>query len=306
MSQYTRLFEFLSDLIDIQIKKYVDLAKRKVGEDAIISAALIHEEVNELLGFAEKLLTAIETNSKSDAMDSTTFDSVFEQVKFYVEQEHLRSYAEWLLIENNSKQTVYARTKEQLSRLSEIKSIDTGLSQPVTEIQRQCQHDSIQVVYSILNLAIELRNDPQKEFYSIPEETLRTLRINATKRYIELQDEIDELHQKSEEFLQQLDMEVFNAELSFDSAKLKSKDHDLKLKSLLSHYKEITSPSQSLPSKEKVDKNSVSTKKDVSRDVPVKESSFFSPGNLLFFGGVVLAAVIFVPRLLTQFKANKL
>lgn len=306
MSQYTRLFEFLSDLIDIQIKKYVDLAKLKVGEDAIISAALIHEEVNELLGFAEKLLTAIETNSKSDAMDSTTFDSVFEQVKFYVEQEHLRSYAEWLLIENNSKQTVYARTKEQLSRLSEIKSIDTGLSQPVTEVQRQCQHDSIRVVYSILNLAIELRNDPKKEFDSIPEEKLRTLRSNATKRYIELQDEIDELHQKSKEFLQQLDMEVFNAELSFDSAKLKSKDHDLKLKSLLSHYKEITSPSPSLPSKEKVDKNSVSTKKDVSKDVPVKESSFFSPSNLLFFGAVALAAVIFVPRLLTQFKANKL
>ncbi|HAT1594903.1 TPA: hypothetical protein JAN72_01520 [Legionella pneumophila] len=312
MSQYTRLFEFLCDLIDIQINKYLELAKLKVGEDAIINAALIYEEVNELLGFAEKLLKEIETNSKSDSMDMTIFDHVFEQVKFYVEQESLRSYAEWLLIENNSENTVYNRTKEQLLRLSEIKSFgDKGFSQPSTEIQQQCQHDSVQIVYSILNLAREVRKNPDMEFDdSIPHNKLNVLRRNATTRYVEFGNEIDKLHQHSEEFLQQSGLGVFDAELTYESALSKAKDHDIKLNTLLGRYKEnkeITSaPPQSLSLDNKVDEENITTEKKPSTELSDKKNSFFSTSNLLFFGGVVLAAVIFVPRLLTHLKANKL
>ncbi|HAT8179029.1 TPA: hypothetical protein JA361_06030 [Legionella pneumophila] len=312
MSQYTRLFEFLCDLIDIQIEKYVELAKLKVGEDAIINAALIYEEVNELLGFADKLLKEIETNSKSDSMDVTIFDHVFEQVKFYVEQEYLRSYAEWLLIENNSKETVYNRTKEQLLRLSEIKSFgDKGFSQPSTEIQQQCQHDSVQIVYSILNLAREVRKNPDMEFDdSIPHNKLNVLRRNATTRYVEFKNEIDQLHQQSEEFLQQSGLGVFDAELTYESALSKAKDHDIKLNTLLDRYKEnkeITSAPQSLALLEdKTDEKRVTTENKLSTEVSDKNSSFFSTSNLLFFGGIVLAAVIFIPRLLTHLKVNKL
>ncbi|AMV14547.1 lpg1803 family Dot/Icm T4SS effector [Legionella pneumophila serogroup 1] len=311
MSQYTRLFEFLCDLIDIQIKKYVELAKLKVGEDAIINAALIYEEVNELLGFAEKLLKEIEANSKSDSMDMTIFDHVFEQVKFYVEQEYLRSYAEWLLIENNSKDTVYNRTKEQLLRLSEIKSFDDkGFSQPNTEIQQQCQHDSVQIVYSILNLAREVRKNPDMEFDdSIPHSKLNVLRRNATTRYVEFGNEIDKLHQHSEEFLQQSGLGVFDAELAYESALSKAKDHDLKLNTLFGRYKEnkeTTSAPQSLSLINKVDEENIVTEKKPSTEVSDNKSPFFSTSNLLFFGGIVLAAVIFVPRLLTHLKVNKL
>ncbi|AMP89555.1 hypothetical protein [Legionella pneumophila] len=311
MSQYTRLFEFLCDLIDIQIKKYVELAKLKVGEDGIINAALICEEVNELLGFAEKLLKEIETNSKSDSMDMTIFDSVFEQVKFYVEQEYLRSYAEWLLIENNSKETVYNRTKEQLLSLSEIKGFgDKGFSQPSTEIQQQCQHDSVQIVYSILNLAREVRKNPDMEFDdSIPHNKLNVLRRNATTRYIEFGNEIDKLHQHSEEFLQQSGLGVFDTELVYESAQSKAKDHELKLNTLLGRYKEnkeITSAPQTISLDNEVDERNIIPEKKSSTEVSDKKNSFFSTSNLLFFGGVVLAAVIFVPRLLTHLKVNKL
>ncbi|HAT9807229.1 TPA: hypothetical protein JBD79_08070, partial [Legionella pneumophila subsp. pneumophila] len=250
-------------------------------------------------------------NSKSDSMDMTIFDHVFEQVKFYVEQEYLRSYAEWLLIENNSKDTVYNRTKEQLLRLSEIKSFDDkGFSQPSTEIQQQCQHDSVQIVYSILNLAREVRKNPDMEFDdSIPHSKLNVLRRNATTRYVEFGNEIDRLHQHSEEFLQQSGLGVFDAELAYELALSKAKDHDLKLNTLFGRYKEnkeTASAPQSLSLINKVDEENIMTEKKPSTEVSDKKGTFFSTSNLLFFGGIVLAAVIFVPRLLTHLKVNKL
>lgn len=144
---------------------------------------------------------------------------------------------------------------------------------------------------------------------SIPHNKLNVLRRNATARYVEFGNEIDKLHQHSEEFLQQSGLGVFDAELTYESALSKAKDHDIKLNTLLGRYKEnketISAP-QSLSLDNKVDEEDITTEKKPSTEVSDKKNSFFSTSNLLFFGGVVLAAVIFVPRLLTHLKANKL
>ncbi|KGP63683.1 hypothetical protein EP47_04775 [Legionella norrlandica] len=302
MSQHTELFEFLSELIDIQIKKYVELAKRKVVEDALINADLVSEEVNELLVLAEQVLKEIENNEKSDSSDS--IDRILDQVKFYLEQEHLRSYAEWLLIKNDSQDTVYYRTGAQLRRLGEIKRFASEeYSQPITHIQQQCQHDSVQIIHSILALAIQLRENPDMELdKSIPADAQVVLRRNATTRYIEFKDTMGRWHQSSEDFLQESTLKFSDTELLFEPARKRAMQHESQLEYLRSRYQSIKSPSQS----EEVEGDEmVSEEKDYSAEVPERKS-VFSSTNLLFFGGVALAAVIFLPRLLSQFKVNRL
>lgn len=72
MKGQKELFEFLCKLVDIQIKKYVSLAQFGVGPDARLNAKLVFDEVNELLGFAEQLLSDLEKQSKNKSITSDT------------------------------------------------------------------------------------------------------------------------------------------------------------------------------------------------------------------------------------------
>ena len=88
MKGQKELFEFLCQLIDIQIKKYVSLATVGVGPDARLNAKLVCDEVSELLEFAE-LITDTKRTLHEEYPE--LLHVLFNQVKFYVEQETCKS-----------------------------------------------------------------------------------------------------------------------------------------------------------------------------------------------------------------------
>ena len=186
MKNQKELFEFLSQLIDIQIKKYVTLATEGVVSDSRINAKLVFAEINELLGFAERLITDMENPLEGRFDDRQHFSNLFNQVKFYLEQEHARAYAGWLLDENNSTEEV----EKQLARLKQIgesaKINCSSESLPVTPIQKQCEYDSAQIAFQIFDFAKKIKEDPDMELDStIPKQAQIRLRHNAKTRYCE-------------------------------------------------------------------------------------------------------------------------
>src|SRR5262245_30926496 len=120
IEKHVELCDFLFELIDVQIKKYVKLATVGIGPDARLNSALVFKEVNELLELEGFLLEEMRSNKGSGEIKSSVFNKVFFQVKFYVEQESLRAYAGWLLDENNIHTTVDNRTKQQSSQLESL------------------------------------------------------------------------------------------------------------------------------------------------------------------------------------------
>ena len=94
MTKYNKLFEFTHKLINVQIVKYTKLAAFGVGPDARMNASLVLDGVNELIDLSRRLLTPA-------SVDEVNFKSIFNQVRFYVEQEKLRAHAGWLLDQNN-------------------------------------------------------------------------------------------------------------------------------------------------------------------------------------------------------------
>jgi hypothetical protein len=242
MTHHTRLFEFLSDLIEVQIKKYTALAKQGVGPDSRLNAALVYNEVNELLGFAEELLQALDASQEDDSKRSSLI-SIFNQIKFYVEQEHLRAEAGWLLDANNIHEGVANRAKKQLEQLKEIAasaSIDfSSVSEPTTAIQRQCQHDSNNIAFFILALARDLRSNPNLELDKIPLHAQGILRKHASSRYQQFAAEIDNLYEKCSCFLQKSTIKEFHSSLGKEDAISNAKLHRDSLKELLNRYQKI-------------------------------------------------------------------
>lgn len=244
MSHRTELFEFLCTLIDIQIKKYVSLATFGVGPDARLNAKLVFNEVNELLEFADRLQTELQTNLK----DNTEFIKIFNQVKFYIDQEYVRAYAGWLLSENNIHSTVKERVSEQLDKLKNTAQlINLDISAPLkpeTETQKQCEHDSCAIAFRILELAQKIRSNPQMELDNkIPDHAKKVLRVNATTRYVNYADDIDRLHKKYDEFLQDSDLGKSSSTLLGEDAKNHQEKHLQRLDNLLKAYKNINAKS---------------------------------------------------------------
>ncbi|KTD06925.1 hypothetical protein [Legionella jamestowniensis] len=309
MNKNKMLFELLAELIDVQIKKYVSLASRGVGPDARLNAALVYDEVKELLFFANLLLDEIQSNVDADRIDYTVFYTIFDQVKFYLEQEQLRAYAGRLLDDNNIHATVDERTSKQLHALAEIAEhadIDLSVaSQPVTEIQKQCQYDSAKIACFILTLAKSVRENPSMVFDpKVPEHAQVILRRNALTRYHELANEIDELHQQCEEVLEGLPLKARFSSLTKEEAWARSAEHKGQLTTLLKRYQGLTPDSCLFTSKHTWHEvASFSTKAGSEQsNKQVSLQSFFSNRRALL-GGVAVAG-IYVAALLYYFSTQ--
>ncbi|KTD74326.1 hypothetical protein [Legionella tucsonensis] len=299
MKSQKELFEFLCELIDIQIKKYVSLAKFGVGPDARLNAKLVFEEVNELLTFAEKLIEDLE-NPQQVCADPEYFNALFYQTKFYIEQEYVRAYAGWLLSENNIHSGVKGRVEEQLNQLKQIgqsAQIDCSIpSKPLTDVQKQCEHDSSAIAFRILDLAKNIKENPEMELPSnIPLHARIILKQNATTRYCieDFAKPIEELHKKYDDFLQQSTLEKSNNVLLKEDAELHQKTHKEKWDNLFKRYERIEPSSQLFSPNYEWHKVALPEKKK-------PEASYWSR-ELTLFGGIVLTGAVAIYMLTSYF-----
>lgn len=299
MKSQKELFEFLCELIDVQIKKYVSLAKFGVGPDARLNAKLVFGEVNELLTFAEQLIEDLE-NPKQGSTAQEHFTSLFSQTKFYIEQEYVRAYAGWLLSENNIHSEVKERVEEQLKQLTQIgqsAQIDSSIpSKPLTEVQEQCEYDSIAIAFRILDLAKNVKENPEIELPSnIPLHARNILKQNAITRYCveEFAKPIEELHKKYNEFLGQSKLKKSNDVLSKEDAQSHQKTHKEKWENLFNRYKSIEPSSQLFSPDHEWYKVALPEKK--------KSEMGYSSRNLMLFGGIAITGVVSIYMLMSYF-----
>lgn len=217
MSKEQKLFEFLCNLIGVQIEKYFGLATFGIGPDASINSTLVLKEVDELLMFAYDLFERID---KPIDLKSDNFDFIFHQIRFYLEQEKLRALAGWLLDENNIHTPSKKRIEQQLTQLKQIgleAHIDSSSpAKPQTQIQKQCEHDSHAIAFLILDLAQKIKSNPEMEFdlTLIPKHAATIIKRNATIRYNqpEISNQINELHQQCKIFLDESTLEKSTSE----------------------------------------------------------------------------------------------
>jgi hypothetical protein len=244
------LFEFLYSLIAVQIDKAVRLATIGIGPDARLNARLVKNEVDELLQLGEQLLSMM-ASAKLD--QKKQFTSIFNQIRFYIEQEYLRGYSGWLIAENNPHNVVYERTtqqKEQLAVLAQQAEIDiTAPAQPQTEIQRQCEWDSHAIAFFILNLAVTLIKDPAAELDpELPPHAVQVMREHAVSpsgRYHQepFSTSIRTWHKKCNDFMQSGSRQKSQDVLLSDEANIAAKKQKDVLQKLHERYQAIHAPS---------------------------------------------------------------
>jgi hypothetical protein len=256
MSKHTKLFEVLSELIHVQIKKYVKFASRHTGPDGCLNASIIFDEVKELLKLQELLINEIETN-----FDEAVFLSVFDQVKFYMELESLRSTAEWFLSNNHMINNPANEHLANLRSIAELAEIDfTEKSEPATKVQQQCQHDSYEIAYRSLTSAKDKRTD----------------------------DEIAPLYKECQDFLQSSQLEkravMLNKEAAIDS----EMTHLMSWCDLVKRYQIIEPESRLFSHDYKWEEKTF------------YPPSPFTKYNLMLFGGFVLATG-FISKMLPYF-----
>lgn len=300
MKEKKELFEFLCELIDVQIKKYVSLATLGVGPDARLNAKLVFNEVNELLEFAGQLLELI-NHPKQGSADQQDFLILFDQTKFYVEQEYVRAYAGWLLSENNIHSGVKDRVAEQLALLNKIgeaAQVDCSIpSRPKSKVQKQCEYDSAAIALHILDLAKSIKENPDMELSpTIPIHARIILKKNATTRYCdeEFATPILALHKKYEAFLKESDLQKSSSVLLKEEALSQQKIHRTQWEHLLERYQKIE-PSSALFS-------SNHEWYTVALPVPKKKLDLnYSSKNLMLFGGSVITGALVLYMLLSYF-----
>lgn len=245
MKIYLQLFEFSCKLIDIQIKKYTQLVIIGIGPDADINATLVLKEVEELLPFANELLSSLESHHYS----ITRLNEIFRQIKFYLEQEYLRGKAGFILDENNIHTPEMVRLNEQQAELTKIADnhhINSTLPIiPTNNTQKQCEHDSHAIAFLILNIAMQLKDNPDLEFdKNVPAHAVKVLKRNASAKVDRYnQPDILEamlaLHEKCKTFLETSTLDKSTETLPKEVANAKKLDHTKQLENLLIRYRNI-------------------------------------------------------------------
>lgn len=247
------LMELLCILIDIQIKKYKALTNIGIGPDARLNTEIVIREVDELISFADTLLYELDNNVR---IQDSTFQSIFNQIKFYLEQEYNRGYAGWLLDDNHIHTPALNRVKDQIEEMRKLaKSARipfTKESPPLTETQKHCQFDSWCIADYILDLALKLQKNPNMPLDDdIIAHARPYLRANAVSRYKQKPfcHEILQLHDKYALLISQSELIKTGLRLEKQEILEQSIIHTSKLQDILSHY-EIIEPSSKLFSPE--------------------------------------------------------
>lgn len=154
-----KLIEFSLELIDIQIKKYQGLTKIGVGPDAKLNAAMVRNQVVELL-------TRLDDYLSLDDPSLQQSHSYAQHLSFFLGCEYTRARAGWLLDENTIHNPLYNRITEQRTKLVELMdeiSLESPSSISLNAFQSQYQHDSYEVAFRILDLALRLQKDPEQD-----------------------------------------------------------------------------------------------------------------------------------------------
>ncbi|KTC84810.1 hypothetical protein [Legionella cincinnatiensis] len=320
MKNKKELFEFLGQLIDIQIKKYSALTTEKVIHDARYNQKLVFAEINELLGFAKQLVVDMENSLQGKLNDPKHFADLFKQVKFYLEQEHTRAYAGWILDEKNST-TEVEKQLAQLQKIGESAGIDcSSASIAVTQTQKLCEYDSAQIAFQVFDLVKNLKENSDMDLdSSIPKQAQIRLKHNAKTRYSEKEfaESIDGIHTRYLEFFEQSDLENNHGTLSKEEAEIYEERHRNQWESLRQRYQSIISSSKSpildeedkLPIHEEHQTSTPPTeKKSIVPSAPngknPESNGFFR--NSIFYSGLALAGAVAVCMLMAYFtKGNK-
>lgn len=207
-TKYQQLQNFLFELVDIQIKKYMALTKIGVGPDALLNAQLVKDEVDILLGIISKINVLLLTGLVSPE----NFWQLFHTVKFYLDQEYIRSHAAWLVDENHIHNPLFDRLKQQRSQLESIIKGMEALDIPSfldPSDYRRCEYDSNAIAFKILTLAIKLKENPNTEIGNdAPEHAKKILKKHAQPegRYhnSEIFNNIQQLHIETQNTLSTL------------------------------------------------------------------------------------------------------
>ncbi|KTD63625.1 hypothetical protein Lsan_1058 [Legionella santicrucis] len=325
MKNKIELFEFLGQLIDIQIKKYVALTTEKVIHDARYNAKLVFAEINELFGFAEQLVADMENPAASKLNNPKHFDALFNQVKFYLEQEHTRIYAGWILDEKNST-TEVEKQLAQLQKIGESAGIDcSSASIAVTQTQKLCEYDSAQIAFQVFDLVKRIKENPEMDLDStIPRQAQIRLRHNAKTRYSEKEfaESINGIHTRYLEFFEQSDLENNHSTLSKEETGIYEEKHRNRWGRLLERYQTIIH-SATLDESDKLSPEApsqISTNEEHQITIPPTEKKAIIPDssngkkpesngffrNSIFYSGLAIAGAVAVCMLMAYFtKGNK-
>ncbi|QBR82897.1 hypothetical protein E3983_00090 [Legionella israelensis] len=233
------LIEFSFRLIDIQIKKYKQLATAGVGPDAKISAALIQAQVGKLLTHLNHVLSL-------DEVDDKELLAFAQNLKFYLNCEYLRGRAGWLLDDNKIHNTVYERVSSQLEELKGICSneplpdINEALLSP---FQKQYLQDSHEIAFLILDLATKLKENPNRKDFGSNYNLGHGLKIMQTHaapngRYHnpEIGNEIKQKYELSKDFLENSPLQKSTRQLDKDTAREYEKKDKKEFKQLLEQF----------------------------------------------------------------------
>ncbi|AUH73791.1 hypothetical protein [Legionella sainthelensi] len=321
MKHKIELFEFLGQLIDIQIKKYIALTTERVVRDARYNTKLVFAEINELLGFAEQLVVDMENPSASKLNESKYFGALFNQVKFYLEQEHTRAYAGWILDEKNST-TEVEKQLAQLQKIGELAGIDcSSASVAMTRTQKLCEYDSAQIAFQVFDLVKNIKENPDMDLdNSIPQKAQIRLKHNAKTRYSdkEFAESIDGIHTRYLEFFEQSNLENNHSTVSKEEAESYEEKHRNQWKGLLQRYQVAINASKPPLLDEENPQSPIRNEEHKITIHPEKKSTISSAPdgkkpesngflkNSIFYSGLAIAGAVAVYMLMAYFtKGNK-
>lgn len=233
---------FTFKLIDIQIQKYEALVSRGIGPDAALSAYLACQQVTDLL---ESLETYLNTDEPSDAL---TLDMA-SKLKFYFDCEYLRGRAGWLMDDNRVHNIIFERLEEQQTDFQEIES---GISETIStdhlifqDKYMQYLHDSHQIAFNILKMAVTLKADPSHDFGDDHHlgHGLMIMRRNAKPmgRYHqpEIAKELESMFGASKTYLSDSHLQTSTLRLEKDTAVQSQATHKKWLDNLLVKFREL-------------------------------------------------------------------
>lgn len=288
--KYYQLQDFLFELIDLQIKKYVALAKIGVGPDAQINAALVWNEVTDLLVVSQQINLAI----LAFEFKAELYSTAFKKIKFYIDQEYLRGRAGWLIDRNNIHNPQFDRLTEQLEQLQRMASQNPDLMQvgTLSDAQLQCEHDSLEIAFLILSLAVQLKEHPDIEIPAgIPKHAWDIMKKHALPngRYHQddLWDEITELHQKTQQKLAHSPRKKSTTLLNMDEISLLWQQHQQLFQEQYLQYQKLNPQSPIFAEDKHWYKIGDKRRVQKQQEAPVTFSGLLTKRNLLLFAGSV-------------------
>jgi hypothetical protein len=246
MPNYNKFFEFTCQLIQTLITRL------DPDPDVRTNPFLALEEISELIEIANELLRLINYRHPLEPEQKKAFFTMhFNKVRFYVEQEHLRAHAGWLIDPNDIQNAFYQRTTKQLSQIKLLAAeFQIDIQKPAafsTGIQWRCGYDSRTIAFKMLNLAVMMRENPSTDLTALhlsdrAQTMLRTHVETPESRYFnpEFFTPIQALHKEHKIFLdesKQVTIPNTLTEADAEKKKIANQENFKNLMDLMDYYR---------------------------------------------------------------------